>query len=83
MSGPIEDFMQVLYYDKKRTYLNNMERVYMHKEASSDNKLNDKYINFSNVIFDTIIKIENPLPRNTLNTPYRYSQTPTSPLSST
>jgi hypothetical protein len=74
--GPIEDIMQLLYYQKKGTYLNTMERFYIHKEASSDKQLNDKYIIFSNIIFDTIIKIGNPLLRNTLNTPHPYSPTP-------
>jgi len=44
MFGPTEDIMQELCYQKKGTYLNTMERFYIHKEASSDNQLNDKYV---------------------------------------
>ena len=64
MFGPIEDIMQVLYYHKNRTYLNTLEIFYIDNETSSDNQPNDKYIIFSNIIFDTIIKIGNPLQRN-------------------
>jgi hypothetical protein len=36
-----------------------MGRYYVHKEATSDNQLNDKYAIFPNTIFDTILKNEN------------------------
>jgi len=37
----MEDNMQVFYFQKKGTYINNMERFYIHKGASLDNQLND------------------------------------------
>jgi hypothetical protein len=40
--GPMEDIMQVLYFQKKGAYLNDMERFFVHKGASLDNQLNDK-----------------------------------------
>jgi len=40
-------------------HLNTMERFYVHKEASIDNRLNDKHTIFPNIIFDTILKKEN------------------------
>jgi len=52
--GPIEDIMQVLYFQKKGANLNNMERL--------DNQLNDEHTNFPNIIFDTILKTSLPPP---------------------
>jgi len=48
--------MQVLYFQKKGAYLNNMEIFYVQKEASLDKQLNDKYTIFPNIIFNTILK---------------------------
>jgi hypothetical protein len=36
-----------------------MEIFYIYKEASLDNKLNDKYAIFPNIMFGNVIKIEN------------------------
>jgi len=44
MFGLMEDIMQELYFQKKGAHLNTMERFCMHKEASSDNQLNNKYV---------------------------------------
>jgi len=38
-----------------------MERFYVHKGASLDSQLNDKHTIFPNIIFDIILKNENPL----------------------
>jgi hypothetical protein len=38
-----------------------MGRFYIYKEPSMDNQLNDKYTTFPNIIFDNILKKENPL----------------------
>jgi hypothetical protein len=57
----MEGIMQVLYFQKKGAHLNNTERFYVHKGASFDDQLNDKRTIFPNIIFDTILKKENPL----------------------
>ena len=41
---PIDETMQILYYQKKGPHLNNIERFYIRKEAASDNQLNVKNI---------------------------------------
>ena len=38
--------MQILYYQKNGPHLNNTERFYMHKEAVTDDQLNDKQQSF-------------------------------------
>jgi hypothetical protein len=40
--GSLENIMQLLNYQTKGPHLNNMERFYFHKEASSENQLNVK-----------------------------------------
>ena len=35
-----------------------MERFYIHKEAATDNQLNDKQTAFANKIFDAMLNIE-------------------------
>jgi hypothetical protein len=47
--------MQTLNYQKKGPHLNTIERVYIHKEASPENQLNDKQITFPNKILDAIL----------------------------
>ena len=51
--------MPVLHFQKKGPHLNIMERFYIHKEATSDNQLNDKHI-FPNITFDIILKNDTP-----------------------
>jgi GIY-YIG catalytic domain. len=55
--GSIENIMQILYYQKKSPHLNTIERFYIHKEAATDNQLNDKQTIFPSKIFDTILNI--------------------------
>ena len=40
--GPIDNIMQILYYQKKGSHLNTIERFHIHKEAATDNQHNDK-----------------------------------------
>jgi hypothetical protein len=56
--GPIDDIMQILYYQKKCPHLNTTERFYIHKEAAIDNRLNDAQKIFPNKIFDALLNIE-------------------------
>jgi len=50
--GPIENILQILNYQKKGPHFNNIKRFVIHKEAASDNQLNDKQTLFPNQIFD-------------------------------
>jgi hypothetical protein len=50
--------MQILYYQKKGSHLNTIECFYTHKEAATDNQLNEKQTIFPNKIFDAILNIE-------------------------
>jgi hypothetical protein len=52
----MEVTMPVLHFQKKGPHLSTMERFYIHKEATSDNQLNDKHI-FPNITFDIIPKM--------------------------
>jgi hypothetical protein len=47
--------MPVLHFQRKGPHLITMERFYIHKEATSDNQLNDKHI-FSNITYDITLK---------------------------
>jgi hypothetical protein len=51
--------MQVLHLQKKGPQFSTMVRYFAHKEATSDNQLNEKYTIYPNIIFDTILKTEN------------------------
>ena len=56
--GPTDNIMQILHHHKKGPHLNIMEHFYIHKEAATDNQLNDKQSIFPNKIFDTILNIK-------------------------
>jgi hypothetical protein len=51
--------MQILQHHRKSAHLNTLERFYIHKEAATDNHLNDEHTVLPNKIFDTIMRIEN------------------------
>jgi hypothetical protein len=53
-----DDIMQILYYQKKGPHLNIIECIYTHKEATTDNQLNDKQTIFPSKIFDAILNIK-------------------------
>jgi hypothetical protein len=50
--------MQVLHFQKNKAH-SLMGGYYVHKEATSDNQLNDKHTIFPNTILDTVLKNEN------------------------
>jgi hypothetical protein len=54
--GSINNIMQVLYRQRKGTYLKRIERFYIHKEHAAGNRLNDDHTIFPNKIFDSLIK---------------------------
>ena len=56
--GPIDDIMQILYYQKKGPHLNTIEPFYIHKEAAIDNQLNHAQKIFRNKIFDALLNID-------------------------
>jgi len=51
-SGPISNIMQALRHQRKVTYLNTTERLYIHKEHAAGNHLNGDHTIFPNKIFD-------------------------------
>ena len=55
--GPVDNIMQILYYQKKGPHLNSVERFYIHKEAAAYKQLNGKQTIFPNKIFDAILNI--------------------------
>jgi hypothetical protein len=54
--GKMEDFMTVLYYDKKGRHLDTTEKFYIYRETVNNNQLNDKHTISYNKIFDTILR---------------------------
>jgi hypothetical protein len=58
--GTISTTMQTIQNQKKGSHLNNFEQCYIHKEAASNNHLNDNHTIFHNKIFETILKIQLP-----------------------
>jgi hypothetical protein len=59
--GTINNNMQVLQFQKKGSHHSTTERFYIHREAVSNNHLNDSHTVFPNRIFDTILKTYQPL----------------------
>jgi hypothetical protein len=55
--GTIHDVMQILQFQKKGLHLNTTERFHIHKEAASNNHLNNEHTITPNHIFDTILNI--------------------------
>jgi len=55
----MEVTIQVLYFQKKGTHLNILERLFIHKKVSFDNHVRDKHTVFPNIIFGIILKNEN------------------------
>jgi hypothetical protein len=49
--------MQKLQFQKKDLHLNTTERFHIHKEAASNNHLNDEHTITPNRNFDTILNI--------------------------
>jgi hypothetical protein len=54
--------MQILQHHRKSAHLNTLERFYIHKEAATDNHLNDEHTVLPNKIFNAIVRIENTQP---------------------
>jgi hypothetical protein len=54
----MEDIMQALYFQKKGAYLNTMEMLCVHKEASVDNQLNDRHAVFPNIFLTLSLKMK-------------------------
>ena len=53
----IQNIMQILNYQKKGPHLNTLECSHIHKEATSENQVNDKQTIFPNRIFDPMFSI--------------------------
>jgi hypothetical protein len=58
--GTIHNTIHVLQYHKKSAHLNTLEQYYIRTEYASNNHLNDSHTIFSNVIFDTLLKMHQP-----------------------
>ena len=56
--SPKDNIMKILHYQKKGPYLNTTQRFYIHKEAATGNKLNDKQTIFPNKTFEAILNME-------------------------
>jgi hypothetical protein len=56
--------MHILQHQRKSPHLNTLERFYTHKEAALDNHLNYDYTVLPNKVFDTILRIQPPLPNH-------------------
>jgi len=55
--GNIHDIVQVLQFQKEGTHLNTIECFYIHKEAASNNHLNNEYTVSLNRVFNTNLNI--------------------------
>ena len=53
--GNMQDIMHILHFQKKGTHLDTMERFHIHRQATSNNHLNDDHTLSANKIFDTIL----------------------------
>jgi len=54
--GNIHNIMQMIQLQKKGIHLNTIERFHIHKEAATNNHLNDDHTVSANRIFATILK---------------------------
>jgi len=54
--GSMHDVMQIIQLQKKGIHVNTIERFHIHKEAATNNHLNDDYTLSTNRIFDTILR---------------------------
>jgi hypothetical protein len=65
--GRINSTMEILQLHRKGTYINTLEKFYIHKEFVNNNHLDEEYADNNNQIFNTILNVCNNMATNPSN----------------